>query len=283
VSAVTIAALLAAVSIALPAVADVRVVADVDYLATADHGGKDRLDIYAPADAKRAPVVVSIHGGALSQGDRKEEVFVGRRFAAAGFVTVVPSYRLSPGVSHPAHIEDVAAAFAWVKAHIAQHGGDPERIFVIGHSAGAYLAALLATDTRYLAAHKLSPRDIKGIVPVSGFFWVDRTGVAPDRPKHVWGTDAAVWRDASPSRHLKGVIPPVLLIYADGDEAWRRAQNVEMADALRASGVRDLDLREVKNRTHMSIWMKMAEGAAEDTSSRIVEFVNRLAQPTSSR
>lgn len=167
------------------AAADVRV-ADVDYVADADFaGGKDRLDIYVSDGAKDAPVVMSLHGGGLTQGDRKNQAFVGRRFASAGFVTVIPSYRLSPAVSHPAHMQDTAAAFAWVKKNIARHGGDPARVFVIGHSAGAYLAALLATDPRYLAAHGLSPRDIAGVAPVAGFFWVERTGVGPDRPKHV--------------------------------------------------------------------------------------------------
>ena len=95
------------------------------------------------------------------------------------------NYRLSPAVSHPAHIEDAAASFAWVKRHIAEYGGDPNQIFVVGHSAGAYLLALLATDERYLAAHGLSARDIRGLVPVSAFFWVERSGVAPVGRRYV--------------------------------------------------------------------------------------------------
>ena len=178
---------------ALPAGAQsyqVAVVRDLDYVPGVEYPeGKDRLDLYIPQGSTNAPVIFSLHGGALSIGDRQEEGFVGQRFAAAGYLTVVTSYRLSPQVSHPAHVQDAAAAFAWVKRNIRQHGGDPERIIVIGHSAGAYLGMLLATDMRYLAAHGLSPNDIKGIVPVSGFFWVDRPGVAPDRPAYVWGTD----------------------------------------------------------------------------------------------
>jgi acetyl esterase/lipase len=260
-----------ALACACPAAGQQRVVPDVDYLPAADHaGGKDRLDIYVPDAAKRAPVIFSIHGGALSQGDRKEEVFVGRRFAEAGYVTVIPSYRLSPSVSHPAHIQDVAAAFAWVRTRIADHGGDPDRIFVIGHSAGAYLAALLVSDPQYLAAHKLAPSHIRAVVPVSGFFWVDRKGVAPDRPKHVWGTNQETWRAASPARYLQGPRPPMLLLYADGDEEWRRAQNEEMATASRAG------VQQIRDRTHMSIWTRMADGG-DETSARILEFVKRHA------
>ena len=255
----------------------VNVVKNVDYIANLDYAdGKDRLDLYIPKGVTNAPVIFSVHGGLLMQGDRSEEVFVGQRFAAAGYLTVVISYRLSPEVSHPAHIQDVAAAFAWVKRNIKQHGGDPNRILVIGHSAGAYLAALLATDARYLAVHKLSSKDIMGIVPVSGFFWVEKTGVAPDRPKDVWGTDPKVWIDASPPRHLRADLPPVLLLYTDGDEDWRRKQNEDMAAAFRSAGHKDVTIRRIDGRTHMSVWTDMLGGESEETSSAILVFAKRL-------
>lgn len=260
----------------------VTIVKDLDYMADVEYAdGKDRLDLYVPEGVTNAPVIFSLHGGALSAGDRREERFVGQRFAAAGYLTVVTSYRLSPQVSHPAHIQDAAAAFAWVKRNIRRHGGDPDRIIVIGHSAGAYLAMLLATDSRYLAAHKLSPSDIKGVVPVSGFFWVDRPGVAPDRPAYVWGTDQKVWIEASPSRYLRADVPPVLLIDTDGDEAWRQKQNVDMAAALRAAGHRDVTAHKVNGRTHMSVWTNMLDGESEETSSSILIFATRVLSSTS--
>ena len=265
---------------AMPAAAQshtVAIVKDLDYMATSEYpDGKDRLDLYIPAGVTNARVIVSLHGGALSMGDRAEESFVGRRFAAAGYLTVVTSYRLSPQVSHPAHVQDAAAAFAWVKRHIRQHGGDPDRIIVIGHSAGAYLAMLLATDSRYLAAHMLSPSDIKGVVAVSGFFWVDKPGVAPDRPTYVWGTDQKVWIESSPSRYLRADLPPVLLIDTDGDEEWRQQQNADMAAALRSAGHKDVDVHKVYGRTHMSVWTKMLDGESEETSSSIVRFAKRV-------
>jgi acetyl esterase/lipase len=271
---------LAAVSSVLPLQAQPRqvaVVSDVDYVAEVDYpDGKDRLDLYVPQGAAGAPVIFSLHGGALWEGDRSQEVFVGRRFAAAGYVTVVVSYRLSPQVSHPAHIQDVAAAYGWVKRNIRRHGGNPDRILVIGHSAGAYLAALLAGDPRYLAAHNLSPGDIDGIVPVSGFFWVEKPGVAPDRPKFVWGTDPKVWMEASPARYLRANLPPVLLLYTDGDEQWRQRQNLDMAAALRSAGHTDVTVRLIKGRTHMSVWTKMLDAESEETSSSILQFARRL-------
>ncbi|HZM95641.1 MAG TPA: alpha/beta hydrolase, partial [Vicinamibacterales bacterium] len=152
----------------------VRVVRDVPYLQNAGYADdKDKLDLYLPEGRSNAPVIVSYYGNQLMGGDKNEDAFIGHRFASAGFVTAVVNYRLSPGVSHPAHVQDAAASFAWVKRHIAEYGGNPDRIFIIGYSAGGYLAALLSTDRRYLAAHELSPRDIRGTVPVSAFYWVE--------------------------------------------------------------------------------------------------------------
>jgi len=254
-----------------------KVVRDVDYVANADYAdGKDRLDIYVPDGARNTPVIFSIHGGALEAGDRSEERFVGERFAGAGYVTVVISYRLSPDVSHPAHIQDVAAAFAWVTRNIARNGGDPNRILVIGHSAGAYLAMLLATDPRWLAAHKLSPRDIAGVAPISGFYWVEREGVAPDRPAYVWGRDRKVWVEASPAHYLRPDIPPVLLLDTDGDEPWRQQQKADFAAALRAAGHKDVTVYKVKGRTHMSVWTEMNDSEREETSTQILRFAQRL-------
>jgi acetyl esterase/lipase len=198
-----------ALLVAAPAAAQehrITVVRDVDYVPQADHAdGKDRLDVYVPEGAKNAPVIVSIHGGLLMAGDRRKEAFVGRRFAAAGYVTVVISYRLSPQASHPAHIEDAAAAFAWTRRNIARHGGDPDRILVTGHSAGAYLAMLLATDARWLAAHMLSPRDIRGVAPVSGFYWVATSRAS--RPT-VRSRSGARIRRSGPTPRPPGICAP---------------------------------------------------------------------------
>ena len=253
----------------------VRVVRDVPYLqATSYADNKDKLDVYVPEGLTNVPVIVSYYGGALMAGDKSEQTFVGLRFAAAGFVTVVVNYRLSPGVAHPAHIQDAAASFAWVKRHISEYGGNADRVFGIGHSAGAYLAALLSTDERYLAAHKLSLRDIRGTVPVSAFYWVERPGVAPDRDKSVWGTDRNVWVDASPARHLQPGAPPMLILYADGDEDWRRQQNVEVAQAMKAAGQTKVEIAMIHDRTHMSIWERMG-GDGDEAADRIVRFASR--------
>jgi acetyl esterase/lipase len=253
----------------------VRVVRDIPYLQGASYADdKDKLDLYLPEGRSNAPVIVSYYGNQLMGGDKAEDAFVGQRFASAGFVTAVVNYRLSPAVSHPSHVQDAAASFAWVKRHIAEYGGNPDRIFVIGYSAGGYLAALLSTDRRYLAAHKLSPRDIRGTVPVSAFYWVERRGVAPDRDKSVWGTSRDAWIDASPAHHLQGDGPPMLILYADRDEDWRREQNVEVATAMKAAGNANVEIAMIGNRTHATIWTRVADDG-DETAERIIRFASR--------
>jgi acetyl esterase/lipase len=253
----------------------VRVVRDVSYLQGATYAdGKDRLDLYLPEGRHNAPVIVWYYGNQLMGGDKSEDAFVGRRFASAGFVTAVVNYRLSPDVSHPAHVQDAAASFAWVKRHIAEYGGDADRVFASGYSAGGYLVALLAMDARYLAAHKLSPRDIRGAVPVSAFYWVERRGVAPDRDPSVWGTDRTVWVDASPAHHLRASAPPMLILFADRDEDWRREQNVEVAAAMKAAGHTGVELKMIADRNHATIMSRIgSEG--DETTEQIIRFVSR--------
>jgi acetyl esterase/lipase len=253
----------------------VRVVRDVPYLQGANYADdKDKLDLYLPEGRRNAPVIVWYYGNQLMGGDKSEDAFVGRRLASAGFVTAVVNYRLSPGVSHPAHVQDAAASVAWVKRHIAEYGGDADRVFASGYSAGGYLVALLATDARYLAAHQLSPRDLRGVVPVSAFYWVERRGVAPDRDMSVWGTDRAVWVDASPAHHLRANAPPMLILYADRDEDWRREQNVEAAAAMKTAGQTNVDLKMISDRTHATIRSRIGS-EDDDTTEQIIRFVSR--------
>src|SRR5262249_57442367 len=151
-------------------------------------------------------------------------------------------------------------------------GGGGGKILRGEPCAGAYLAHLLVSDGRYPKDHGLSARDVRAVVPISAFFWVEKEGVAPDRPKHVWGTDPAVWVDASPAHHLRAGMPPTLIIYADGDEPWRRAADVDMAAAIEAAGSRVVDVVRIANRSHMSIWRKMSEDA-DPASERVIGFV----------
>lgn len=271
-----------ALAIAIVAVrtasAQIRVEHDIKYTtgpAYADN--KDKLDIFIPRGAKSAPVIVSLYGGALTAGDKSEQPYVGERFAEAGYVTVLINYRLSPTVAHPAHVQDAAAAIAWVKKNISTYGGDPNKIVLTGHSAGAYLISLLLLDPRYLAAHNMKPSDIRGAAPVSGFFFVEGAGVGPDRPKYIWGADPKAWPAASPASYVRADVPPMLLLYADGDDAWRRQQNVDFAAALRAAGDMQIETHMISGRTHLTVWYTMEQG--QDETSRAIEaFAARVTK-----
>jgi acetyl esterase/lipase len=139
---------------------------DVPYVDKGDE--KQVLDIYSPKGAKGLPVVFWIHGGGWQTGDKKDVQIKPQAFNDQRFVFVSTNYRLLPAVDMGTINRDVAKAAGWVHKHIAEHGGDPKRLFVMGHSAGAQLAALLCTDERYLEAEGVPLADVRGCVPVDG-------------------------------------------------------------------------------------------------------------------
>jgi len=122
----------------------------------------------------------------------------------------------------------------------------------------------------------LSPRDIRGTVPVSAFYWVERRGVAPDRDKSVWGNDPRVWVDASPAHHLLASAPPMLILYAEHDEDWRREQNVEFATSMKGIGHKSIDIAMIVDRDHATIWSRVGE-EGDQTAERIIRYVRSTA------
>lgn len=143
-----------------------QVTSNIPYADPADE--RQVLDIHAPDGAKDLPVVFWIHGGGWQAGDKTDVQIKPRVFAERGYVFVSTNYRLLPQVEMDVLIRDVARSLGWVHQHIAEYGGDPHRIFVMGHSAGAQLAALLCIDERYLKAEGVSIDVLKGCVPVDG-------------------------------------------------------------------------------------------------------------------
>jgi acetyl esterase/lipase len=233
---------------------------------------KHRLDLYLPKERPNFPVVFFIHGGAWTHGDK--EFFgiysaLGKSLARHGIGAVIPSYRLSPAVSHPEHIRDIARAFAWTYHHVARYGGRPDALFVSGHSAGGHLAALLATDDSYLNALGLTLTAIKGVIPMSGIYDIPSSGLFFDL---VFGTDAKLRQSASPLAHVRADTPPFLIIYADEDlrlcgkdpsEAFCRALRDKKADA------RTL---EVKHRNHMTLLLNVCV-EKDPVASALLQFI----------
>lgn len=228
------------------------------------------LDVYRLDGAEDLPVLIFIHGGGWTAGNKNGFAYLGNAFARYGFVTVLANYRLtdnSPGrVMHPGHIEDVARAFAWTYANIADYGGNPEKIFVSGHSAGGHLVALLAVDPRYLDAHGLSPDNIAGLIPLSGVYDVRNTNPM------VFGADPAQRLDASPIFHLGDYpAPAFLVLYAENDLGGLGLQANRFYESL-IKLPSEADLFEFPGRTHGTIVSRIAN-PGDKVAETILEFM----------
>jgi acetyl esterase/lipase len=194
---------------------------------------RQALDIYAPKAAHAAPlpVIVFIYGGSWNSGDRGGYAFVGRALAARGFVVVIPDYRLVPEVHYPAFLQDNAAAVHWVREHVRDFGGDPARLVLMGHSAGAYNAAMLAFDSRWLGADRAA---VRGFIGLAGpYDFLPFTGAVTEAAFAGAGDEAAT----QPVNYASASSPPALLATGDKDTVVRPLNSDAMAKALTAHGV----------------------------------------------
>lgn len=194
---------------------------------------RQRLDVYAPTDAGAPlPVVIFFYGGGWNSGYRGGYAFAARAIAARGFVVVVPDYRLVPQVRFPAFVQDGAAAVRWTVDHVAASGGDPKRIAVAGHSAGAHIAMMLALDGRFIAAAG-APGAIKAVVGLAGpydFLPFDQ----PSAVAAFAGTPDP--KTTQPINFVRADAPPVLLLTGDADDVVRPRNSRALAAALRLKG-----------------------------------------------
>ena len=188
---------------------------DIDYYTGEDAAWfKHKLDVYRPRGATNAPVLLFVHGGAWRIGDKMFDTNVGKTFARHGVLTVSIDYRLSPEVKHPAHIRDVARAFHWVRNNIREFGGNPDDIFLTGHSSGAHLVALLALNEKYLEELGHTTDEISGVIPVSGVYLVSARGILFEG---AFDDKAETLKDASPIMQVDEKQPPFLIIYGGKD------------------------------------------------------------------
>jgi len=200
------------------------------------YGPSDRqmLDVYAPRHgATPAPVAVFFYGGSWDSGRRQDYGWVGRALAAQGFLTLVPDYRLYPAVRYPSFIEDGALAVRWAADHARALGGDPGRIVLIGHSAGAYNAAMLALDTRYLTAAGVDPKAVRAFAGLSGPY--DFLPLDGPITRRTFG-EAPDLADTQPAAHARADAPPAFLATGDDDTTVYPRNTKALAAALRAKG-----------------------------------------------
>ena len=219
---------------------------------------RQRLDVYAPAGqetrdpgagAPAHPVVVFVYGGSWTGGDRRHYGFLGHALAARGFVTVIPDYRLVPDVGYPAFVQDAAAAVRWAREHIAPHGGDPERIAVAGHSAGAYNALMLASDPKYTDPDSPDHLPLAAAVGLAGPY--DFLPLDVRVTRRAFG-DAADLPATQPVNIVTVDGPPLLLAHGADDTTVRPANSRALAQAARAQG-RDVTLEIYPNTGHAEI------------------------------
>jgi arylformamidase len=257
---------------------------NIPYAAPANE--RQVLDVYAPPNAKNLPVVFWIHGGGWQAGDKSSVQIKPQVFVEKGFVFVSTNYRLLPDVDMATIIRDIAKSIHWVHDHIAEYGGDPKTLFVMGHSAGAQLAALICTDDRYLKAEGLSLAITKGCVPVDGDTYdvpaiietaetrrrVHGLPQAKVGHREKFGNDPAKHREFSAVTHVtkdKGIPPFLLLHVADHPDTSAQAQR--LGNVLKDAAV-PVTVFGAKETTHSKINADL--GLPEDPATKaLFEFL----------
>jgi acetyl esterase/lipase len=200
-------------------------------------GPRQTLDVYAPHRARgaaAAPVAVFFYGGSWDTGRRQDYNWVGQALASRGFVTLVPDYGLFPQVRYPGFLEDGARAVRWAQDHAAEFGGDPNRIVLVGHSAGAYNAAMIALDRRYLAEAGVDSRHIKALAGLSGPY--DFLPLTDPIAERTFG-QAPDLAATQPTSFVRADSPPAFLATGDADTMVYPRNTVKLAAKLRAAGV----------------------------------------------
>jgi acetyl esterase/lipase len=234
---------------------------------------KHKLDLYLPKGAKDFPVMMFVHGGSWKSGDKDRYVKLGENFAQQGIGTAIVNYRLSNGkgaVRHPDHIRDVAKAFAWVKENAAKNGGDKDKLFVAGHSAGGHLVSLLATDASYLKDESCSVEDIRGVIAISGVYTISNLVPLFHDP---FGKDPEVCKAASPLNHVNGKHPPFLIAYGNKDlpllDTMAEQFGKKLQDCKCEAKVMKLE------RDHISIVVEMGTKPNDPLTKAMVEFIKK--------
>jgi acetyl esterase/lipase len=193
-----------------------------------------KLDVYRPAGVVHAPLVVFLYGGSWVRGERAWYRFVGTALASRGVVVVIPDYRKYPQVKMDGFMQDAARAVAWAYRHAQAEGGTPDDMFVMGHSAGGQIGALLATDPAWLAPYGLRPDQLAGFIGLAGCYDFMPIPANEKDMLGMFGRDAAAQARAQPVRFVRGDEPPMLLLQGQADREVAPANALSLARALQA-------------------------------------------------
>jgi acetyl esterase/lipase len=223
-----------------------------------------KLEVFLPAGPPARtplPVVVFIHGGGWSSGDPHDYRFMARALAPQGYAVVLAGYRLYPHARFPAMLEDGAGALRWVADHMAALGGDPGRVVLMGHSAGAYNAVMLGLDRRWLAHKGLAADTLRGVIGLAGPY--DFYPFDTDSTINTFGKTADP-EETQPVVFARGDAPPLLLIHGTADTRVRPRNSVELARTLTRAGAATHAVL-LKDVTHEGVIMMFAKPFARDT------------------
>jgi acetyl esterase/lipase len=267
-----------AVALALASCATRAAPRTVVYASGAKQPAGQSLDLYTPEHAEGAPVLVFFHGGVWRMGDKADYADVGRAFARRGIITAIANYRLFPDATHAEQLQDVAHAIAWVWAHAAELGGNPARLFLAGHSAGAELIASLVLEPALLRQDGVEVAQLGGVIPLAGIF--DLRAPVDDSPGGgvgdylvpIFGADLGQRSAASPQTHLRRTGLRWLVLAAGRDSRAMQRQSERFAHALQPLGD-DVRSETIPEREHFELITALAR-AGDPAAARIEAFVS---------
>lgn len=240
---------------------------------------RQQLDIYVPAyqATSQLPVVLFFYGGSWESGEKEDYLFAAEAFASRGYLTVVPNYRVYPEVKFPAVMQDPAIAAKWVKNHIGDYGGDPNHIFMVGHSAGAHLLTMLALNTDYLNQVDLTPSDFAGYVGLAGPY--DFLPLRSNRLKEIFGPEETQWK-SQPIRFVDGKNPAMLLLVGLKDSVVWPRNTFNLASVIRQNQGK-VEVIEFPDYGHIDMVAKLAKPLRGN--SRLLDevdtFIRRSIKP----
>lgn len=193
---------------------------------------RQKLDIYVPKGRHEKPlsVVLFFYGGGWDSGKKEDYLFAAEAFTSKGYLTVIPDYRIFPEIKFPDFLKDAASASKWVKANVARFGGNPDTIFIVGHSAGAHIGMMLNLNTEYLADAQLTPSDFRGFIGLAGPY--DFLPLKSDRLKTIFGPKTSRWQ-SQPIHFVTGKNQPTLLLVGLKDDTVWPSNSHNLAKAIR--------------------------------------------------
>ncbi len=239
---------------------------------------RQKLDIYQPRKGTNLPVLIFVHGGSWRNGSKEIYPFFGERFALEGYVTLIINYRLAPETPFPGFVQDAALAVKWAKDNVQNFAGDPNRVFLAGHSAGAHIVAMLALNPTYLKAVNLERSAVRGVVGMAGPYDIAAFFSQSPNLQQAFGSDPGAWAATQPLNFVDGTNPPMFLQHGLRDSTVDYRQSIMLKEKILAKGGR-VELKTYPKLEHEELIgaVSLAAQASLDPSvvPDIVDFLKR--------